>query len=350
VDLAAQALGTAAAVLRADAGLELVGPSSLTAARARAGGAPTARASARRLVLEEVERGQSWLEPPHRLSAQELPMQAGRETRGQMGAQDTEPDPAGGPGARRLQKPVAPDRRLALADADMRHGRTSRAKTCNGFQEPLALDLDSQGTREVVVCPAHHPEPEAVEWRAEEWEQGSGLCQRDSDLGSRASPRMAPGAAPGGPIMARPWPPGGPLLTKDDGTLDCQPGPVTCPNGPTVPLVPGQDAPFPASACAACPVRAPCTKATLGPGRRLTIREDAQCQQQRRAKIKPKRGRASLRTRTAVEHAIAHHVAHQGRRARDKGLRKHQCDGRRHAAGSTLQVAARYEEERQLAS
>jgi hypothetical protein len=51
-----------------------------------------------------------------------------------------------------------------------------------------------------------------------------------------------------------------------------------------------------------------------------------------------------------VEHAIAHHVAHQGRRARDKGLRKNQFDGRRHAAVSNLQVAARYEEERQLAS
>jgi hypothetical protein len=51
-----------------------------------------------------------------------------------------------------------------------------------------------------------------------------------------------------------------------------------------------------------------------------------------------------------VEHAIAHHVAHQGRRARYKGLRKNQFDGRRHAAVSNLQVAARYEEERQLAS
>jgi len=62
------------------------------------------------------------------------------------------------------------------------------------------------------------------------------------------------------------------------------------------------------------------------------------------------RGRAALRQRTAVEHAISHHLAHQGRRARYKGLRKNQFDGRRHAAVSNLQVAASYVEERQLAS
>ena len=87
-----------------------------------------------------------------------------------------------------------------------------------------------------------------------------------------------------------------------------------------------------------------------GQGRSLAIREDEQCQHELRAKSKTKRGRASLRTRTAVEHAISPHVAHQGRRARYKGLRKNQFDGRRHAALSNLQVTARYVEERQLAS
>ena len=165
-----------------------------------------------------------------------------------------------------------------------------------------------------------------------------------------ASPRIAQWAAQGVPSMARPWPQGGPLVTKDDCTLDFQRDTVACPKGQTVPLVPGRDAQFPASACEACPVRAQCTKARLGQGRSLTIREDEQFQQKRRAKIKTKRGRASLRKRTAVEQAMSPHVAHPGRRARDQGLRKHPFDGRRHAAVSNLQVAARYEEERQLAS
>jgi Transposase DDE domain len=328
----------------------LVGQSSLKAALALDWGAPTARASALRLVLEEVERWQSWLEQPQRLSAQEPPLQEVLETRGQMVAQDTEPAPEGGPGARRLKQHVAPDRRLAMEDADMRHGRKSSATTFHGFKAHLALDVDSKVTREGVVCPANQPEHEAVELLAEALEQGAGLFQLDIDLGSMASPRMAQGAAPGVPIMARPWPQGGPLCTKPDVTLDFPHGTVTCPNGQTVPRVPGKDAQLPASACGACPVRAQGTKARLGHGRRLTIREDEPCQQQRRATIKTTRGRASLRKRTAVEQAIAHHVAHQGRRARSKGLRKNPFDGRRHAAGSNLQVAARYEEERQLAS
>ena len=345
VGLAAKALGTSAEVLMEDAGLELVGQSSLKAALDL-----DWRASALRLVLEEVERWKSWIERQQRLSAQEPPMQEMLETISQIVAQDTEPDPEGGPGARRIKPHVAPDRRISIEDADMRHGRKSSAKTVNGFKEHMALDLDSNVTREVVVCPANHPEHEAVELLAEELEKGAGLFQLDIDLGYMASPRIAQWAAQGVHIIARPWPQSGPLFTKDDCTLDFPHGTVTCPNGQTVPMIPGKDSQFPARACDVCPVRAQCTTARLGHGRSLTIREDEQFQQKLRAKIKTKRGRASLRKRTAVEHAIAPHVAHRGRRARYKELRKHQCDGRRHAAVSNLLVAARYKEERQLAS
>ena len=61
------------------------------------------------------------------------------------------------------------------------------------------------------------------------------------------------------------------------------------------------------------------------------------------------RGRASLRKRTTVAHAMAHQLVHQGRRAHYKGLPKNQSDGRRPAAVSNLQVAAHYAEERRLA-
>ena len=349
VGLAAKALDTSAEVLMADAGLELVGQSSLKAALDLDWGAPTARARALRLVLEEVERWKNWLEQQH-LAAQESPMHEVLETIAQIVAQDTEPDPEGGPGARRIKQHVAPDRRISIEDAAMRHGRKSSAKTFNGFKEHIALDLDSQVTREVVVCPANQPEHEAVDLLAEVLEQDPGLFQLDIDLGYMASPRIAQWAAQGVHIIARPWPQSRPLLTKDAFTLDFPHGTVTCPNGQTVPMVLGKNAQFPASACDVCPMRAQCTTAQLGHGRSLTIREDEQFQQKLRAKIKTKRGRASLRKRTAVEHAIAHHVAHRGRRARYKGLRKNQFDGRRHAAVSNLLVAARYKEERQLAS
>ena len=165
------------------------------------------------------------------------------------------------------------------------------------------------------------------------------------DLGYMASPRIAQWAEQGVYIIARPWPQVGPLFTKNDFTLDFAGRQVTCPGGQTVPMVPGKPAQFPATACDACALRAQCTKATHGQGRSVNIREDEQFQQKLRAKMKTQRGRASLRKRTAVEHAIAHQLAHQGRRARYKGLRKNQFDGRRHAAVSNLQIAARYEEE-----
>ena len=350
VGLAAQELGTSPDALVEDAGLVLVGHSSLKAALDREWGEPTARESALRCVLEEVARGTSWLEQQPSLSAPKPPLKEMMDTMGQMVEQDTEPDPAGGLDGRRIKKHVAPDRRISIEDQDMRPGRKSSAKTCNGFKEHCAVDLDSNVTREVVVRPANEPEDEAVALLAEALEKSPGLLQLDIDLGDMARPRMAQWAAQGVHLIARPWPCGGPLFTKHDFTFDCAHGHVTCPNGQTVPLVPGRDAQFPASACDTCPLRTQCTTARLGHGRSLTIREAEQCQHKLRAKMKTKRGRASLRKRTAVEHAISHPLAHQGRRARDKGLRKNQFDGRRHAAVSNLVGAARYKEERRLAS
>jgi hypothetical protein len=350
VRLTAQELGTSAEAIMAEAGLVLVGHSSLKAALDLDWGERTARASALRAVLEEVERWKSWLEQQPSLWAPEPPLQEMMDTMVQIVEQDTEPDPEGGPGARRIKQHVAPDRRISIEDKDMRHGRKSSSKTFNGFKEHFALDLDSTVTREVVVSPANESEHEAVELLAETLEQGPGLLQLDIDLGYMASPRIAQWAAQGVHIIARPWPQVGDLFTKNDFTLDFVPGTVRCPHGETVPMIPGRNAQFPARACDACPVRAQCTKARLGQGRSLHIREDEQFQHKLRAKIRTKRGRASLRKRTAVEHAISHQLVHQGRRARYKGLRKNQFDGRRHAAVSNLQVAARYAEERRLAS
>jgi Transposase DDE domain len=350
VGLAAQERGISALAVVEAAGLTLVGHSSLTAALDLDWGEPHARARALGLVLEEVARWQHWLEPQHTLATQEPPLTEVMETMTQMITQDTEPDPEGGPGGRRLQPHVAPDRRISLEDKDMRHGRKSSAKTFTGFKEHLAVDLDSTVIREVVVRPANEPEHEAVEVWAETLEQAPGLLQLASALGSMARPRIALWVEQGVYIIARPWPHGGPLFTKHAFTVDFAGKQGTCPGGQTVPLVPGTHVQFPAVACDACALRAQCTKATRGQGRSLSIREDEQFQQKLRATMKTQRGRAALRKRTAVEHTIAHQLAHQGRRARYKGVRKNQFDGRRHAAVSNLQVAAHYEEEHRLAS
>jgi hypothetical protein len=350
VGLAAHILDASAEAVAEDAGLTLLGHSSLKAALDLDWGEPSARERALGLVLEEVGRWQRWLEQQHTWAAQDPPIKEVMETITQIIAQDTEPDPDGELGGKRIKKHVAPDRRISIEDKDMRHGRKSSSKTFNGFKEHFAVDLESNVTREVVVRPANEPEHAVVELLAEELEKAPGLLQLDVDLGYMASPRIAQWAAQGVYIIARPWPQSGPLFTKHDFTLDFTGMQVTCPGGQRVPMVPGRHVQFPAAACDACALRAQCTKATHGQGRSLSIREDEQFQQKLRAKMKTQRGRASLRKRTAVEHTISHQLAHQGRRARYKGLRKNQFDGRRHAAVSNLLIAARYAEEHRLAS
>src|ERR1700704_1982415 len=123
--LAAQALDTSAAAVTEAAGLTLVGHSSLKAALDLDWGEPGARVRALGLVLEEVARWQNWLEQQHTLAAQEPPLKEVMETITQIIMQDTEPDPEGEPGGRRIKQHVAPDRRISLEDKDMRHGRKS---------------------------------------------------------------------------------------------------------------------------------------------------------------------------------------------------------------------------------
>ena len=231
VGLAAHGLATAAEAVVEDAGLTLLGHSSLKAALDRDWGEPSARERALGLVLEEVGRWQRWLAQPHPLATQASPIKEVMETIAQISTQDTEPDPDGEPGGRCIKQHVAPDRRISIEDKDIRHGRTSSAQTFNGFKEHLAVDLDSTVTREVVVRPANEPEHAVVEWLAEALEKAPGLLQLDVDLGSMASPRMAQWAEQGVYILARPWPHIGPLFTKHDFALDFARMQVTCPGG-----------------------------------------------------------------------------------------------------------------------
>jgi hypothetical protein len=143
-------------------------------------------------------------------------------------------------------------------------------------------------------------------------ERGPGWRPLASALGARARPRMMPGAAPGVAMRARPWPCGGPRFTPHDVRFDGAHGTGTWPGGQTVPMHPGRAAQVRARAGDAWPQRAPCPTAPRGPGRTLTIRADAPCQPKRRAPLQPKRGRASLRHRPAVDHALAPPVATTG--------------------------------------
>src|SRR5712691_3583149 len=148
VGLAAQGLDTSAEAVAEDAGLTLLGHSSLKAALDLDWGEPSARERALGLVLAEVGRWQRWLEQQHTLATQAPPLKEVMATPAHIITQDTGPDPDGEPGGRRIKQHVAPDRRISIEDKDIRHGRKSSAKTFHGFKEHFAVDLDSKVIRE----------------------------------------------------------------------------------------------------------------------------------------------------------------------------------------------------------
>ena len=106
-----------------------------------------------------------------------------------------------------------------------------------------------------------------------------------------------------------------------------------------MPFEPGKTVRFPKSACAACPLRARCTSSAAG--RSVSIHPDEALLAELRRRQQTPAGRAKLRERTQVEHALAHVGHWQGRRARYRGTRKNLFDLRRVAVVHNLHVIAR---------
>src|SRR5215216_288103 len=77
-------------------------------------------------------------------------------------AQDLEPDPEGPKGRRRIRQGVAAERRISIADGQMRHGRKSKSKRFNGYKRHIAADLDTDLILACTVTPANRPEEEAA--------------------------------------------------------------------------------------------------------------------------------------------------------------------------------------------
>jgi Transposase DDE domain len=106
-----------------------------------------------------------------------------------------------------------------------------------------------------------------------------------------------------------------------------------------MPFTPGGKVQFPAQVCRACPLRERCT--TSPRGRSVQLHPDERLLVELRARQQTPAGRARLRERVQVEHALAHVGRWQGDRARYLGLRKNLFDLRRAAVVHNLHVIAR---------
>jgi hypothetical protein len=248
-------------------------------------------------------------------------------------------------GAARIREGVAPDRRISIEDSEMRHGRKSRSKRFDGYKEHIARDLDVPVIVACSVTPANRPEEEGAPPLAQDIErQGFTLSELHADRAYVNSPVVDDVERSGGKVYSKPWgvrARSPELFSKRDFKIDLRANTITCPAGQVEVFEAGQTVEFDPEECGCCPLRAKCTQAASGRGRTVSITKDEARQKRFRELQETPSGRATLRKRTAVEHALAHIAARKGHRARYIGVRKNLFDLRRAAAIQNLEAAHR---------
>jgi hypothetical protein len=306
---------------------------------------PRQKASAVQLVEQQVSSLQHWVE--RHLDAYETqPLSLLLEAIDGVRGQDLERDAKG---VISIRQGVAEDRRISIEDPEMRHGRKSRSKRVDGCKPHIARDLDVPAIVACAVTPANRPEEEGAAPLAEDIEhQGCTIGEAHVDRAYVNSPVVAAVLKCGGDVFAKPWgqrakQPG--MFSKADFRIDLRAGTITCPAGEVELFELGSTVHFDPEVCGACSLRSRCTQASSGRGRSVAIAADEAAQKRFRKLQTSRAGRAALRDRVAVEHALAHIAARQGATARYRGVRKNVFDLRRMAAIQNLEAVHRISRE-----
>ena len=305
-------------------GLLLVGP-RLKAALALDGDEATAPQHALTLIRDALSA------MAHGLDAQPLPQEPPARAMARLAVAQQGVGPRPHHDACRpptLRHGGAVERRRRVEDAEMRHGRKRRSLLVEGYKRHGLRDLAACLRVAVGVTPAHAPEargPDAIamDLAAQPCTLRALPIDRASLASTLGQQRPAPLA-----IFCKAWPvPQGPFLPKTAVTLAWQQQVLQCPGGVTMPFKPGGLVQFPAATGAHCALRPRCP--TSASGRSVSMHPDEAWLQEVRERQQTPQGRAKLRERGAVEHALAHIGSWQGRRARYRGVRKNVVDLRR---------------------
>jgi Transposase DDE domain/Transposase domain (DUF772) len=331
VGMIARHQGREVAVVAGEAGAAVVGAPSLKVALDADWDDPATLPWAVGVVLEALGAVEEYVaqQPP---SAAQQAAQAAVAVAEQVVAQDVAQDADGRP---HLRRGVAKDRRISVEDGEMRHGRKTASQLVDGYTRHVGRDLDSGLVRAVGLTAANVPEASVTPGLAADLaHQPVTLTELHIDRAYLASHlvRERPADLT---IYCKAWPVrNGAHFAKTAFTLDWAQGLLHCPAGATMPFRPGTTVQFPAATCAACPLRAQCTRSTQG--RSVSIHPDEALLAELRARQQTATGRAALRARVGVEHALARIGQWQGDRARYRGLRKNLFDLRRMAVVSNL--------------
>ncbi len=326
-----QAAGTA--IVAAQAGVPQLGASSLKAALDRDWDDPAARDLALAEVLGFLDRVEAFAAASYGDPAAAAAVAVARQVRDQ----DTDltgPAPA-------LRRGVARGRRISVEDGQMRHGRKSRSVLFDGYKRHVLRDLDSGLIPAVGITPANVPEATVTDDIETDLEAaGLALAELHIDRAYLSS-AMVRGRGPDLAIFCKAWRVRNTAgrYAKDQFSIDFAAGQLTCPAGVSMAFEPGKTVHFPKDTCAACPLRARCTQSPSG--RSVSIHPDEALLAELRERQQSPAGRAKLRERVKVEHALAHVGHWQGRRARYRGTRKNLFDLRRVAVIHNLHVIAR---------
>ena len=326
-----QAAGTA--VVAAQAGVPQLAASSLKAALDRDWDDPAARDDALAQVLGFLDRVEAFVAGVAGEQTAAAAVAAARQVR------DQDVDLAGPAPA--LRRGVAKDRRISIEDGQMRHGRKSRSVLFDGYKRHVLTDLDTGLIPAVGITAANVPEANVAGSIAADLDAaGRTLAELHIDRAYLAS-ALVRDRGPGLAIFCKAWRVRNVSgrYAKDQFSIDFDAGQLTCPAGVAMAFRPGKTVRFPKDTCAACPLRARCT--TSSHGRSVAIHPDEALLAELRARQQTPAGRAQLRERVQVEHALAHIGHWQGRRARYTGSRKNLFDLRRAAVVHNLHVIAR---------
>ena len=296
---------------------------------------PDEKAEAIPMLLEQLTNLEQWVAERLPEELHRPPLREHVATLHQIIEQDLEPDPNDPGGApSRIRQGVAEDRRVSIEDKEMRHGRKTKSKRFNGYKRHLAIDLDTVLVLAVAVLPANRPEQDAAPSLVEDIAaQGRTIDALYIDRGYINAPIVDEIRARRGLVVCRPWiARNGEHFSKSAFTINMRDRTITCPAGEQQRFELGSAVEFPATTCHACPLRAKCTDAAPGRGRKVETAANEPLQHQLRKRAATPAGRRQLRERVPVEHRQAHTCRRQGRRARYLGARKNQFDLRRASA------------------
>lgn len=305
----------------------------------------SAKREAIKTFARQLDSLQSWIEGQLPDALAQPPLKEQVATLVQIRTQNLEPDPQGR-GAR-IRDGVAPDRRVSIADQDMRHGRKSKSQRVNGFKRHIAADVDRGLILACAITPANRPEDEAIPSLTRDMgHQGLEVDHLLIDRGYINSALVDDVLGRRGKIVCKPWTSrNGRLFPKSAFTINIRTRTIACPDGQVQGFSFGTVVEFDPDLCDRCRQRAHCTTAAPGHGRSVTIAENEPLQQRLRKQIQTSTGRAALRERTLIEHKLAHISQRQGNHARYVGIRKNTFDLRRASAIQNLETLHRSEVE-----